>query len=92
MDAGAPTNETPAWRALGQDAYSHNAGHRAAALEALATILGDEQAVEIVADGLKDQNAHVRQIAAEKLGEMHATSAIPDVSTGRAKVVYPTKR
>jgi len=71
--------EGQAWQILKQGVASPKTGRRISAINALATIPENKDAVHLVTACLKDHDAQVRKSAARKLAEMHATSAIPDL-------------
>src|SRR4051794_7055873 len=77
--ASAATDE--AWRVIDHGLQSGDFEHRSQTLVALATIDGgNQEAVHRVVDVIKhDKDARVREQAALTLGQMKASSAIPDL-------------
>lgn len=66
-----------AWGILNAAASDSNAGKRAGAMAVLGLVKHDPKAQALAEKGLSDQKAEVRAAAADSLGDMGATGAIP---------------
>lgn len=78
--AGAAVAQTPAqkaWEILNAAAVDSNTGKRAGSMAALGLIKKDAQAQGLAEKGLSDEKAEVRAAAANALGDMGATAAVP---------------
>ncbi|HEY7305859.1 MAG TPA: HEAT repeat domain-containing protein [Bryobacteraceae bacterium] len=73
---GAPPVEN-AWSVLDYGVVDNSADRRSQAVHALAILEGNVHAGKLAEHALKDSNADVRAEAANTLGRMHATSAVP---------------
>ena len=75
MAAATPTPQLIAWRVLSNDANSKNGLHRQAAMNGLSIIKGSTRALKIAEQGLKDEDASVREAAVFALGQMGSRRA-----------------
>jgi HEAT repeat protein len=80
-DASQTPAQMTAWDTLKKGMADGDAAHRKTAIAAIGTIGPDSQAVELVVGALKDKDMGVRQIAANTLGEMGSSDAIPPLRT-----------
>lgn len=68
-----------AWNLLRDGTKEKGVDHRASAVRALSLLEGDRRAIALATHALSDLKPQVRTAAATALGEMHATSAIPNL-------------
>lgn len=80
-DASQTPAQMTAWDTLKKGMADGDAAHRKTAIAAIGTIGPDSQAVQLVVGALKDKDMGVRQTAANTLGEMGSSDAIPPLRT-----------
>ena len=80
-DASQTPAQMTAWDTLKKGMADSDAAHRKTAIAAIGTIGPDSQAVQLVVTALKDKDMGVRQTAANTLGEMGSSEAIPALQT-----------
>ncbi len=68
-----------AWAILSGGLADAKPNKRAEAVKALSLLTGERSAVKLAIHALQDEHASVRTAAAATLGQLHATSAIPDL-------------
>ena len=76
----AKSDSAEAWEVLSTGAKDKNSIRRAEAISALSTLPPTRSVVRLVASGLDDNDAAIRELAARALGEMRARSAIPKLT------------
>ena len=77
------TGKDKAWDILNSAVVS-GAGDRATAVSVLGLLPDDPQALDLAKHALNDPDIHVRIAACNALGNMHGTSAIPDLQKALA--------
>jgi HEAT repeat protein len=78
-DPTTPQPRQQAWTVLNSGLAHTKAQHRVEAVRALSLVTGERAAVKLALHALADDNTEVRATAATTLGQLHATSAIPDL-------------
>ncbi len=73
------TLASQAWDLLRDGTKEKGVDHRASAVRALSLLEGEKRATALAVQALSDPKPQVRTAAATALGEMHATSAIPNL-------------
>ncbi len=68
-----------AWELLRDGTKEKGTEHRASAVRALSLLQGERRAVSLAIRALSDSKSEVRTAAATALGEMHATTSIPNL-------------
>jgi len=74
-----PGPRQQAWAVLNGGLAEVKPNKRTEAVKALSLLSGERSAVKLAIHALQDENASVRTAAAATLGQLHATSAIPDL-------------
>jgi HEAT repeat protein len=80
--ADDPARQSPrdqAWHVLRSGLVEEKAPRRVDAVKALSLVTGDRTAERFALHALQDKSPDVRTAAAATLGQLHATSAIPDL-------------
>jgi HEAT repeat protein len=77
--APQPDPREQSWAILDGALAQPKAAHRMEAVKALSLISGNSHAIRLATHALQDKDARVRTAAAGTLGQLHATSAIPDL-------------
>ncbi len=78
-DTTPPQPRQQAWAVLESGLSHTRAQHRVEAVTALSLVTGERAAVKLALHALADDNAQVRAAAATTLGQLHASSAIPEL-------------
>src|ERR1041385_802862 len=76
---GHANSSDQAWEILHTGLRDEKPSRRVEAVKALSLIQGDRQAIRFALGALHDKEARVRIVAAVSLGQLHATSAIPQL-------------
>ena len=78
-DPATPQPRQQAWAVLNSGLAQTKAQHRVEAVRALSLVTGESAAVKLALHALADDNTEVRAAAATTLGQLHATSAVPEL-------------
>jgi HEAT repeat protein len=74
-----PSQSSRAWTILETGAYDQNADRRAEAVSAVGLLAGNQKAVGIAEQALKDPKPEVCRAAVTALGEMNAKASLPKI-------------
>lgn len=77
--ASQPSLQEKSWKILHAGLNEPKASKRIEAVKALSWLTGNHRATRFAVAALHDKDPHVRTAAAASLGQLHATTAIPDL-------------